>query len=56
MFVQVLQILLKAEAFNFAVERRNFHAQKMCGTALIAVSALECIANEFRLIALHLFL
>ena len=45
-----------SESFYFAVERRLFHAQKLCGAALVAASALECVANEFRLISLDFLL
>ena len=48
--------MLYSEAFDLAVERRHFHAQKLGCAALIAASALECGANEFRLISLDFLL
>ena len=48
--------MLYSEAFDFAVERCHFHTQQLCGTALIAARSLQCVANEFRLVSLDLFL
>jgi hypothetical protein len=51
-----VQICGYPEPFDFAVERRDFYAQQFCRASLIPARTLECVANEFALVSLHLFL
>jgi hypothetical protein len=44
------------EAFDLAVERGDFHAQQLGGTALVAASALERVADQLALVTLNFFL
>jgi hypothetical protein len=52
----VVQICRYPEPFNFAIQRCDFHSQQFRRTSLITAGTLECVANEFALVSLHLFL
>jgi hypothetical protein len=51
-----MDISLNTKPLDLAVERCNFHTQQFRSTPLIAVGALQRLANQLAFIALHFFL